>query len=471
MNHISRKFSIGLIILAVVLAFAGCTDKPTGPVNGPNVTFDISYDDAPSPKLLQQVQSVRLTIAGLAMDTMVVTTNVTDSGTFYLQVDSVPSGPGRVFILELFGYSVGRAQIAPVIYRGITVANVAPDAAVTVPIKLVPTVPMLKLTPKFRHVASGSTFYMNLMAYNMPTAVSADIIFYWGYFQYFGALEPQPTTRPGNIPPGIFYSTELWNDDTQYRVAIGDNETFIPFTGVGPTLLASIPFTTTAFTGDTVVPAPMMYFSQANFQFLDSTILELYPEIYLEQSQVIIDPLPDRPLFFPDTALTRMLKIMLYDTELADTIWLSDALGLYSFNGQRSNIQSITGLDQVMNLENLYLGYTGVKDIRPVAGLKHLQQISIDSSGIPDITPIADLKDLWYVSFNDNQISNLAPLGNLPNLQSVYLRNNNITDITPLITNTGLLGQGDTVDLTGNTDIPQSQLVALRAKNVVVIGP
>ncbi len=475
MNHISRKIAVGLVVMGALAAIIpGCTDRPTGPVNGPNVMLDVSYETPPSPKLLQQIHSARLTITGVGMDPIVVDSFVTDSGTFELHIDSVPSGPARVFMLELLSAAgVGKqsAQLTPVIYRGITTATVTPDVQITVPITLVPMVPMLKLTPMFQRVTSGSTFTMNLMAYNMPTAVYAEIQFYWGYFGYNGYLQPQIGTEPSNIPPGIFYSNELWNDATQYRVVVGDSSNIIPFTGPGATLLASVPFTTRAFTGDTVIPAPYMYVGYEDMAFLDSSFLSIYPEIYFEESQVIIDPIADRDITFPDTVLENAMRAAIYPQGSVGPIRLSDALRLTSFNGVDLNITNITGIDQVMNLDDLELSYTGVTDLRPVAGLSQLSYLTISSTGLTSLAGIENLKDLWYIQADGNQISNLSPLTNLPNIQSLYLANNNITDITPLLLNDGIAGQGDYVDLTGNTGIPTAQFVALRTKGVTVVGP
>jgi len=544
MNHISRRFSIGLIILAVVLAFAGCTDKPTGPSGGPNVILDISYDDAPSPKLLQQVQSVQLTIAGLGMDTMVVNTNVTDSGTFYLQVDSVPSGPGRVFILELLYSPVGAkspGQIQPpdiALYRGITVANVAPDAQVSVPIKLIPTVPMLKLTPMSREVMSGSTFYMNLVAYNMPTAVYGDAIFAFDPY-YDGYLHAQPAPRPSNIPSVLPYSAVVTSqsEGAEYEVTIGDLENYIPFTGSGPTVLATIPFNSAAFT-DTVHTLPL-YFVDEQFSFLDSTVINMFPDIpvpYLEQSQVTLLPLADRVVTFPDPELESVIRGIVYPNGGSQPIMLSQVLPIQSLNLVERSIKDLTGIDQLMNLNDLEMSYSSVSNLGPVSALKNMAYLTGASTDIRDLSPIAGLTGIWYLDFSgdsltsiaalanmknlqtanlqNNRISDLRPLANLksvytlrlsnnnltsiaplagmtnlgrveldgngisdlsamialPNLYLVNLANNNISDISALIANPGL-GTGDQVILTGNTDIPRTQVDLLAQKGVSITGP
>ncbi len=69
---------------------------------------------------------------------------------------------------------------------------------------------------------------------------------------------------------------------------------------------------------------------------------------------------------------------------------------------------------------------------------------------------ISSLEGLQYavnltgLDFDTNQISDLTPLSNLTNLTDLNLNINQISDITALVSNSGLVGDGDSVGLYGN---------------------
>lgn len=122
--------------------------------------------------------------------------------------------------------------------------------------------------------------------------------------------------------------------------------------------------------------------------------------------------------------------------------------------GQRKDPLERKGLHLMPNLEVLGIGFTPIKNIRPVLQFKHLKQLwmtktgvtnydflkemptleglDISQNGISDLSFLKDYPNLKTVAAAGNNISNIAPLAQLKNLESLNLDYNNISDIVAL---------------------------------------
>jgi len=81
--------------------------------------------------------------------------------------------------------------------------------------------------------------------------------------------------------------------------------------------------------------------------------------------------------------------------------------------------------------------------------MKKLIRLEIDLNNINDISGIKDLVNLDYLSANNNQIKDISELQYLPNIHLIGLIGNNIEDILPLVNNTNL-GNGVSLFLSNN---------------------
>ena len=68
---------------------------------------------------------------------------------------------------------------------------------------------------------------------------------------------------------------------------------------------------------------------------------------------------------------------------------------------------------------------------------------------INDVSPLSNLTELNELYINNNRIQDISPLAGLTKIGRLILSNNQISDIQPLVSNSGV-GEGDEVDLTGN---------------------
>ncbi|WP_000827920.1 leucine-rich repeat domain-containing protein, partial [Bacillus wiedmannii] len=103
-------------------------------------------------------------------------------------------------------------------------------------------------------------------------------------------------------------------------------------------------------------------------------------------------------------------------------------LKVYSGKG----IESLEGLQYMVNLETFELHESNVKDISPISALKKLKTLNLYLNPIENIEPISQLEKLQFLTLRDNQISDLTSLSQLKKVKVLDLVGNKITDIKPL---------------------------------------
>jgi Leucine-rich repeat (LRR) protein len=128
---------------------------------------------------------------------------------------------------------------------------------------------------------------------------------------------------------------------------------------------------------------------------------------------------------FPDPNLEAVIREAI--TKPMGDIYQSDVEWLTTLNASSKDIADLTGLENCVSLQTLYLW----------------------NNHVSDISALQNLTFLTTLYLGNNQISDISALQNLTNLQNLYLDYNQISDISPLAANGGL-GFGDTINLRHN---------------------
>ena len=100
--------------------------------------------------------------------------------------------------------------------------------------------------------------------------------------------------------------------------------------------------------------------------------------------------------------------------------------------GQRKDPLERKGLELMPNIEVLGIGFTPIKDIRPVLQFKHLKQLWMTKTGITNYDFLKEIPTLEGLDISQNGITDLSFLKDYPNLKTVAAAGNEITDISPL---------------------------------------
>ena len=96
-------------------------------------------------------------------------------------------------------------------------------------------------------------------------------------------------------------------------------------------------------------------------------------------------------------------------------------------------VSEIKGLEELNDLETLYLLKNHIKKIVGLEKLKKLKKLDLSQNLISEITSLGQLKELEYLGLSDNRISEIKNLDNLSNLKQLWLDGNNIQEIKGLI--------------------------------------
>jgi hypothetical protein len=136
----------------------------------------------------------------------------------------------------------------------------------------------------------------------------------------------------------------------------------------------------------------------------------------------------DEPAYFADENLKAAVKTAL---GISADPTATDMLGLISLVTPW-DIYSLVGLEHAVNIEELYVYYSQISSLEPLAGLTNLEKLGLLSNKISNIEPLDELTKLTYLDLRNNQISNIEPLNGLTNLVELRLEHNQIVDIEPM---------------------------------------
>ncbi len=100
--------------------------------------------------------------------------------------------------------------------------------------------------------------------------------------------------------------------------------------------------------------------------------------------------------------------------------------------GQRKDPLERKGLELMPNIEVLGIGFTPIKDIRPVLQFKHLKQLWMTKTGVTNYDFLKEIPTLEGLDISQNGITDLSFLKDYPNLKTVAAVGNDLTDISPL---------------------------------------
>lgn len=162
---------------------------------------------------------------------------------------------------------------------------------------------------------------------------------------------------------------------------------------------------------------------------------------------------------FEDRNLEELIRDILDQPK--GEILISDLEEITILDGSFRNIESIEGLQFLINLEELRLDQSfdsekRINDITPLASLTNLIILSFANNNVENIDVLTNLENLERLILFNNKVSDISSLNNLTNLQFLDIGENlidNINDINQLINleNLSLLGNNiENIDVLEN---------------------
>lgn len=101
-------------------------------------------------------------------------------------------------------------------------------------------------------------------------------------------------------------------------------------------------------------------------------------------------------------------------------------------NLNNSNINDISFLSSLTQLQSLFLHNTKIKDISVLSDLTQLQGLFLSNTQVKDISILSSLTQLQTLSLNNTQVKDISALSGLTQLQHLWIDNTPITDLSPL---------------------------------------
>ncbi|HHY71618.1 MAG TPA: leucine-rich repeat domain-containing protein, partial [Thermoanaerobacterales bacterium] len=114
-------------------------------------------------------------------------------------------------------------------------------------------------------------------------------------------------------------------------------------------------------------------------------------------------------------------------------------------------INSLVGIEQLVNLKFLDISYNPIRDLEPLSELTNLISLNLRETLVTDLKPISGLHNIRYLNIHSTPVSSIKPLANLTNLETLIMRNVYIGTETEIFDNMTKL-QRLNVRNTGLTD-------------------
>lgn len=141
----------------------------------------------------------------------------------------------------------------------------------------------------------------------------------------------------------------------------------------------------------------------------------------------------DVPGYFQDAALEEAVRAAIQKPSGELTKEDFESVTEFSYTGSAAApLTSLSGIEQLVNLETLTIQNAGLTDIGALSGLKNLKSLALRSNRIQSLSPLSGLVRLETLDLIHNLVTDVSPLSGLENLTELYLDFNQISDLTPL---------------------------------------
>ncbi|MFK4411871.1 internalin A [Bacillus sp. RC251] len=99
----------------------------------------------------------------------------------------------------------------------------------------------------------------------------------------------------------------------------------------------------------------------------------------------------------------------------------------------RNKVKDLSGIDQMKQLNKLFIGKNQIEDVTPLAKMTQLTEVDLPNNELKDITPLSNLVNLQKLDLEANYISDLSPVSRLNKLVYLSFVANEIRDVRPVI--------------------------------------
>jgi hypothetical protein len=141
------------------------------------------------------------------------------------------------------------------------------------------------------------------------------------------------------------------------------------------------------------------------------------------------------PIDFKDPHLKARIeeKLWVLDPTPIDMLSLTDLVCI------NDEIKYLDGLEWATNLQSLWIRFCQVEDISLLSRLSQLQYLNLSQNDIADLSPLSGLINLVHLNLHANDIRDISALSGLTRLEYLELRKNPVDSISTISNLTNLL--------------------------------
>ncbi|MYB64259.1 T9SS type A sorting domain-containing protein, partial [Candidatus Poribacteria bacterium] len=185
--------------------------------------------------------------------------------------------------------------------------------------------------------------------------------------------------------------------------------------------------------------------------------------------------LPPSEIDIPDPGLRATIADAL-DKEDNVPITREEIATLTILRASNRDIKDLTGIEQAVNLEELWISKNPVSDISPLSKLTNLIGLGAwETPNISDLSPLAKLPKLRWLDFGSFPAPDFSPLADIKSLRKFLFHGGDIKDITQLAKLTQLtffdIGYNSTTDLSPITKLTNLETFVANTNGISDITP
>lgn len=139
----------------------------------------------------------------------------------------------------------------------------------------------------------------------------------------------------------------------------------------------------------------------------------------------------DNIVSFKDKNLEKVVRETLQKE--SGTIYKSDVLKITYLSAIDDGITDLSGIENLTNLQSLFLGGNPISDLSPLKDIKALSTLNLAGCQIDDVAPLENLDNLQQLYLSDNEIKDISSLKGLSNLQYLYIDGNQISNVDTIL--------------------------------------
>ncbi len=182
----------------------------------------------------------------------------------------------------------------------------------------------------------------------------------------------------------------------------------------------------------------------------------------------------------PLAALTNLEELWLGLNQIVDISPLSALTSLKRLSLRENHVLDVSPLAALTSLESLDLSHnyqddSYIEDVSPLTALTSLEWLMLRSNEIKDVSPLSALTSLEWLNLDKNEIEDVSPLSALTSLEWLNLGKNEIVDVSPLSALTSLEGlilrSNEIEDVSPLSALTSLKELNLRSNEIVDVSP